>query len=520
MKKFFSAVAIVLLIFGCGSTNQNTPTKVSYDPVKYAATITSDDLKTKLYTYASDEFEGRETGEIGQKKAVNYLKEQYINLGIQSPLSGDDYFQEVPVEKQKAPLVQLSVNGNTMDNYLDYTLIGSAKTQLLQTNDIVFAGYGIDSENYSDYDNIKVEGKIVLIKGGEPKDEGGNYITTGTSDKTKWSSGRSALSSKKLVALERGAKAVLFYEPDLLQRYGPYYKQLADAGVAGRMSIKKNKANTVFIVIGDLMAKAIHPEISTLTTGQTITTNFEASIKSNTIKVDTENVVAFIKGSEKPDEILVISAHLDHEGVKDGKVYNGADDDGSGTVAILEIAEAFKAAIEDGQAPKRSILFLHVTGEEKGLLGSSHYTDNDPIFPLEQTVANLNIDMIGRVDEIHKNNENYVYLIGSDKLSTDLHIISEKANSKYTNINIDYRYNDDNDPNRYYYRSDHYNFAKNNVPVIFYFNGTHDDYHQPSDTPDKIAYDLLEKRTRLVFHTAWEVANRSERPVVDKAETE
>lgn len=229
-------------------------------------------------------------------------------------------------------------------------------------------------------------------------------------------------------------------------------------------------------------------------------------------------MVAYIKGSEKPNEIVVISAHLDHEGIKNGEVYNGADDDGSGTVAILEIAEAFKMAEKSGNGPKRSVLFLHVTGEEKGLLGSRYYTDNDPIFPLEDTVANLNIDMIGRIDPERKEGDrNYIYLIGSDKLSSDLHNISEEVNNKYTNVELDYTYNDENDPNRFYYRSDHYNFAKNNIPVIFYFNGTHADYHKASDTPDKIEYDLLENRARLVFHTAWEVANRDDRIVVDKA---
>src|SRR5690606_12373925 len=198
------------------------------------------------------------------------------------------------------------------------------------------------------------------------------------------------------------------------------------------------------------------------------------------------------------------------------EIYNGADDDGSGSVAIIEIAQAFKKAVDDGYTPKRSILFLHVTGEEKGLLGSQYYTDIDPIFPLTDTMANLNIDMIGRTDDAHKDNRNYVYLIGSDKLSTDLHNVSEEVNKKYMNILLDYTYNDDNDPNRFYYRSDHYNFAKNNIPVIFYFNGTHADYHRPSDTPDKIRYDLLESRTRLVFYTAWEIANMDHRLVVDK----
>ncbi len=229
-----------------------------------------------------------------------------------------------------------------------------------------------------------------------------------------------------------------------------------------------------------------------------------------------ENVVAFIKGSEKPDEIVVISAHLDHVGTdKEGNVFNGADDDGSGTVAILEIAQAFQQAVKDGNGPKRSILFLHVTGEEIGLYGSRYYTEN-PIFPLENTVCDLNIDMIGRIDPEKKNNPNYIYLIGSNKISQELQDISTQVNKKYTNLDLDYKYDDPNDPNRFYYRSDHYNFAKNNVPIIFYFNGVHEDYHKITDTPDKIEYDLMAKRAQLIFYTAWEIANREMRIALNK----
>ncbi len=229
-----------------------------------------------------------------------------------------------------------------------------------------------------------------------------------------------------------------------------------------------------------------------------------------------ENVVAFIKGSEKPDEIVIISAHLDHVGTdKDGNVFNGADDDGSGTVSILEIAQAFQQAVKDGNGPKRSILFLHVTGEEIGLYGSRYYTEN-PIFPLENTVCDLNIDMIGRIDPNKKENPNYIYLIGSNKLSQELQDVSTEVNNKYTKLELDYKYDDPNDPNRFYYRSDHYNFAKNNVPIIFYFNGVHEDYHKITDTPDKIEYDLMAKRAQLIFYTAWEIANRDKRITADK----
>ena len=227
--------------------------------------------------------------------------------------------------------------------------------------------------------------------------------------------------------------------------------------------------------------------------------------------VKTENVVAIIPGSENPEEYIVISAHLDHVGQKNGQIYNGADDDGSGNVAMLEIAEAFQIAVKENNKPKRSIIFLHVTGEEKGLLGSRYYTEN-PLYPLKETIANLNIDMIGRLDPKRVDKDpNYIYLIGSDKLSNELHEVSELVNRKYTNLILDYTFNAENDPNRFYYRSDHYNFAKNGIPVIFYFNGTHEDYHQPTDTADKINYDILQKRAKLIFHTAWELANMPNR---------
>lgn len=231
---------------------------------------------------------------------------------------------------------------------------------------------------------------------------------------------------------------------------------------------------------------------------------------------DSENIWTFIEGSELPNEIVVVSAHYDHVGVKNEEIYNGADDDGSGTVALLEIAEAFQQAKNEGHGPKRSILILHVTGEEHGLHGSRYYSEY-PLFPLKNTVADVNIDMIGRRDDFHKDSNNYVYIIGSDYLSTDLYNICEDINKKYINLALDYKYNDRADPNRFYYRSDHYNFAKNGIPSVFFFNGTHADYHKPTDEVDKIEFDALAKRTQLAFAVAWEIANREKRLVVDKS---
>jgi len=231
--------------------------------------------------------------------------------------------------------------------------------------------------------------------------------------------------------------------------------------------------------------------------------------------LETENVLGFLEGTDKKDEIVIITAHYDHIGKRGEKINNGADDDGSGTTSVLKLAKAFVTAKNEGHGPRRSILFMTVTGEEKGLLGSKYYTNN-PIFPLSQTVVDLNIDMVGRTDKAHENDREFVYLVGSDKLSSELHELSEKANSTFTNLSLDYTYNDQNHPERIYYRSDHWNFAKNNVPIIFYFNGVHEDYHRDTDTVDKIEFDLLQKRTQLVFYTTWIIANREQRLVVDK----
>ncbi len=237
-------------------------------------------------------------------------------------------------------------------------------------------------------------------------------------------------------------------------------------------------------------------------------TFFKRVFKSNQI-IKGENVLGYIEGTDLKDELIIITAHYDHLGKHDSLIFNGADDDASGVAGAMEIAEAFMIAKKEGYGPRRSILIMPVSGEEKGLLGSKYYTDN-PVYPLNSTIANLNIDMIGRLDDWH-NTGDYVYLIGSDRLSYDLHNINEEINSNYTKLELDYKYNDEDDPNRYYYRSDHYNFAKNNIPVIFYFNGVHEDYHRPSDTIEKLEFNKIKKISKLVFLTAWELANRDER---------
>ncbi len=340
MKKFNTLLLILALSVGCSQENASD---------KYAETITSEELSDLIYEFSSDKFEGRNTGEPGQKLAVEFIRDFYKSNNIIKAENTEDYFQKFLVDFQ--------------------------------------------SRQVTRPDNIN-------------------------EDNIDW--------------------------------------------------------------------------------------------------VKTENVAAIIEGDTFPNEYIVLTAHLDHVGTENGEIFNGADDDGSGSMALLEIAEAFKLAELDGNRPKRSIVILHVSAEEKGLLGSKYYSEN-PLYPLDDTITNLNLDMIGRTDPTrNSNNDEYIYLIGTDRLSNMLHETSEKINDRTVNLELDYRFNAWDDPNRFYERSDHWHFAKNNIPVIFYFSGTHEDYHQPTDTAEKIRYDLLTKRTRLIFHTAWEIANMDERIEVDQ----
>ncbi|RAJ12600.1 M28 family metallopeptidase [Arenibacter echinorum] len=518
MKKIlFVALGLSL---ACNSSQktisqQIEPVKSSIDPMVYAQTITEAELKEHLYTYASDEFEGRDTGEPGQKLAVEYLKSEYVELGIPAAQTDGNYFQNVPLVISKLPKGAVTINGKEYQNGEGLLTFTAATGSY---DNIVYVNYGIEEEDYSDYAGLDVKGKLVLMKAGEPINADGTYTLSGSKEASVWSNMSESIGKRMELAASKGAIGVMYFDPANFGRFKNRFNFM-QGSESGSMGLKDEVQDDFYSFFIDAdVANAILPNIKSENTSKNVSTKLILNIQSDSKDVESENVVAVIKGSEKPDEYVIISAHLDHVGVNnEGEIYNGADDDGSGTVGLLEIAEAFKKAADEGYGPKRSVVFLHVTGEEKGLLGSKYYADHDPIFPLSQTVADLNIDMIGRIDPNRKGERNYIYLIGSDKLSTELHNLSEEVNKKYMNIELDYTFNDENDPNRFYYRSDHYNFAKNNIPIIFYFNGTHADYHQPGDTPDKINYDLLENRTRLVFLTAWEIANRDARLKVDKA---
>lgn len=453
--------------------------------LKYGKTITAEDLKTHLSILASDEYEGRETGQKGAKMAAEYIANHFKTLGFEAPVDGS-YFQTFNLTESAIGNVYFRQGEDKKIGFEDFIYYSRAETSGEEYIKIVLAAE--DDSNIKEYKGAYVAYVRDQLGGVQER-----------IDKAK----------------EAGAKGfvmVLTNQDEFnstISRFGPYLKR-PSLGLDER----DNSADKMIIASKDLASWIFNKPFEELKAGDNSTVIFNADYLDK--PVGTENVLGFLKGTEKPDELLIITSHYDHIGVTNGEVNNGADDDGSGTVSVLEIAQAFAEASKKGKGPKRSVLFMTVTGEEKGLLGSRYYTDFNPVFPLENTVANLNIDMVGRVDEAHMDNKEYIYVIGSDKLSTELHELSENVNKTYTQLDLDYKYNDEKDPNRFYYRSDHYNFAKNNIPIIFYFNGTHPDYHKPTDTIEKIEFDMMEKRARLVFYTGWEIANREERIKVDK----
>ena len=468
--------------------------------------IKIDELKEKLYIYSSDEFEGRGTPSKGQELAVEYLANHYKNLGIPS-VKKNSYLQAVPLQLESKPDISLSISDNNFTYYDDYISYSNGADMNYDSVDMIFVGYGIDDPKYSDYNDKDVKGKIVVVSGGEPLNKDEDYFINGN-NKSKWSNSREEISLKKNVAKRKGALAMILVDESLHRKYR-YRYQYSDSGKGEqRMALGNDQENNFQV----LLFSKKHKEFL-FDDDLRLTMKF----KKNVRKFTADNVVAYIKGSEFPDEYIILTAHLDHVGIQNGEIYNGADDDGSGTVAMLEIAEAFTLAKEQGYGPKRSIVFLHVTAEERGLLGSQYYTDYEPLVPLKQTIANLNMDMMGRADPNRGiRNLNYIYIIGSDILSNDLHDINMEANSNYANLELDFRFNDINDPNQFYYRSDHFHFVKNNIPAIFYFSGVHEDYHQPTDTAEKILYDVYKKRVKLIFHTAWGLANRDDKIRLNK----
>ena len=488
---------------------------------KYATLITEAGLKKHLSIIASDSMEGRETGTAGQRRAAEYIQKQFESMGLKHPSSMEGYQQSYPIGKDTILEAVLNVDGSSYQWGVDFippiTLNASGS---FNANKIVFAGYGIDDAVYSDYDKLDVKGKVLLLLSGEPKKDGAYFIGQ-NAKASAWTN--EGMIKKAETAQQKGAVGILYI--NLMQeafnpssaRYnkatGMYFP--FEEKEKGKIPVVQITHAAAQKIMGDEMKTIIgigksYGFMSGLNVEKNISTSFK--LKKESAPIYSSNVLGVLEGSEKKDEYLMLTAHYDHLGIRNGKVYNGADDDGSGTVAVLQMAEAFVKAAKEGKRPKRNIIFMLVSGEEKGLWGSEYYTDH-PIFPLEKTTADLNTDMIGRIDTERKKDDtlNYVYVVGHDKLSTELPIINEGVNNKYTKLVSDYRFDDPKDPNRIYYRSDHYNFARKGVPVLFFYDGMlKSDYHQPTDDVDKINWPLYAKRAKMIFHTAWDMANKKE----------
>ncbi|HET9505666.1 MAG TPA: M28 family peptidase [Hymenobacter sp.] len=505
--------------------------------VPYAASITPEGLKADLSVLASDEYEGRETGQKGQKMAADYIAKAFASYGLAGPVPGSDnpYLQHFSMNRVGVdPASSIRIGNRTFVAGKDfYVLVRNQATAVAELQP-TFVGYGINTTGYSDFipDDPKLKNKDLIMLLGEPLNKAGQPLLSKDGKPT-------AYGGTGFTEMGERSPTMRGLTPRSTFRIMPSVAALAAVPKDyGRMQVGEERlefpgapagpggSNVFFVspemgaaMLGTTPAGLAKYQKAVSAAGKPVASPFKPvaiRLQGGERKepFTTENVLGYLEGGDKKDEVVVLSAHYDHLGIKNGIVYNGADDDGSGTASVLAMARAFTQAKKDGHGPRRSILFLANVGEEEGLLGSQYYTDH-PIFPLANTVTDLNIDMVGRVDTLHQGKSDYVYVVGADKLSQDLNTLSEATNQQYQPLALDYKYNDPNDPEHIYYRSDHYNFAKHGVPIIFYTSGLHKDYHQTTDDVDKIDFPAMARRDQLIFHTAWAVANRDQRLVVD-----
>jgi hypothetical protein len=468
--------------------------------------------------------EGRETGTIGQRKAAAYIEAQFKAIGLKSPVALNGSYQQLyPLNQDSMDVTASLVKIDTTQLVYgkDYFVAAmNNSNKIVDGSQFVFVGYGISDDKYDDYKNLDVTGKIVVMILGEPKADG-KYLLTGTGKFSKYT--YPGISVKMQLAAQKGAVAAIVINPAMPVLNDKVVSSNSKSNVYYPSS-KGDKAN--YIVASHETAKRYFPQwpIDSLVKAgkqsaifetakyEPVIAAFNFQFKKEKQVINASNVIGVVEGSDKKDEYVFVTGHYDHLGIKGDKIYYGADDDGSGTCGVMAMAEAFAKARAAGKGPRRTMIFMTVSGEEKGLWGSQYYSEN-PVFPLDKTSVDLNIDMVGRLDTERKLDDtlNYVYVIGHNKLSSDLPIINEGANNKYTKLVLDYKYDDPEDVNRIYYRSDHYNFARKGVPILFFYDGMlKADYHKPTDTIEKINWDLYQKRVKMIFYTAWDIANRNE----------
>lgn len=501
MRKWKMWAAVFAFIIGADCYAQDTEIQ------KYGNRITANSLKDYLTILASDALEGRETGKRGQKMAAALIRAHFEELGLKAPVNGD-YYQTFDLYTSRPGENYVKVGGARFNNFSDVTYYGNTESDGEVSIPLIFVGDG--SEEALSHVDIKDKAILLLTETEFPTNERLDFLR-GKGAKMIFISHSKTKAEFDLVS----SQIKSFFGPRDLSLKRP----MSGSAVPGAFIVSPSMLEKFFGLSREKLINVMKEGYRKNAFKKIKPVEIVYRTSSDVKPIKSENVLGFLEGSDKKEEVIVITAHYDHVGVKqDGVgdvIHNGADDDGSGTSAVMELAKIFAQAKLEGRGPRRSILFMLVTAEEKGLLGSDYYTQN-PVFPLEKTVVNLNIDMIGRRDAQHQNSPPYLYVIGADKLSTELNQLSEATNKLYTNLIFDYTYNDVNHPDRLYYRSDHWNFAKKNIPIIFYFDGIHEDYHKPSDEIEKIEFDLLTKRVQCIFYTAWEIANREERITPDK----
>ncbi len=478
--------------------------------------ITVNDLKAHLTFLSSSELEGRETSFRGQKVAAQYIAAVFAKLGLKPAGENGSFFQPFQVVVSRpSPHSTVTLHhaaGKSQFRFgSDFLSTSIVETTL--TAPAVFVGFQDVTLTKDQSEDLK--NKVVVMFAGR---------RDAALDTSQTRRGR------RFFRFPEAAGIILITDEAVSGSIETQAKTLANVLEKGQMSLKDQaprpgRAGAPVILAGSKMGLAflspLGNSLGALRKKYALdTTLAPVELRGMTAVIETralveertsENVVALLPGADPKlrDEYVLFTAHYDHVGISavDGAIYHGADDDGSGTSTVLELAEAYSL---NPVKPKRSLVFMTVAGEEKGLLGSSYYADH-PLFPLERTIANINMDMVGRTDKKHldANDRNYVYVIGSDKISTELDSLVVLANKESVRLSLDYQYNDDNDPNQFYRRSDHYNFARKGIPIVFFFTGVHEDYHRPTDTVEKIVFDNMMAIGKLAYVTGWKVAHFS-----------
>lgn len=502
MRVPFAVTFLLLINIAQAQTNNGMA-------AKYGESITAAGLSRQLHIIAGPEMEGRETATRGQERAAAYIISQFSAAGLQ-PGANVQWEQHYPIYSDSLLRSSITVRNKTYSFAQDFLAdLRASGKQDLQVSRVFYAGEGTVTADRNDYRDMDVKDQVVMIR---------DDIRKGLQRD------RRSLEERIATARQKGVAALLIISPAAGRYRSLEQKRLHTTGLYWQKDTSRSP--NIYYITPALAADILNTDkgdnlLEEIDRGwnppAVIQTPVHLFFDKAATVFQPSNVLAYLEGTDKKEEIVFVTAHYDHLGKKDDEIFYGADDDGSGTSAVIEIAAAFARAKKAGNGPRRSMVFMTVSGEEKGLLGSQYYTEH-PVYPLANTVTDLNIDMIGRIDPAHEKDTNYLYIIGDNKLSSELRPINEKANNTYTHLKLDYKYNDPNDPEGFYYRSDHYMFAQHGIPIIFYFNGTHADYHAPTDTVEKISYNLLAKRARLVFYTAWEIANRDQKLVVDRHE--